>query len=88
MELARGGANDELTGLLQSYEQDAEYSWEGHRGEFQKQRSDPDDVFFQARERKQEIKQQIKNLQAGLARHHPRRTQPKKHKRARKKQAA
>ena len=64
VELARCEANDELTGLLQSYEQDDEYYWEGHRDEFQKQRGDPDDVFFQARERKREIKQQIKNLQA------------------------
>jgi len=88
VELARCEANDELTGLLQSYEQDDEYYWEGHRDEFQRQRGDPDDVFFQARERKQEIRQQIKNLQAGLARQHPRRTPAKKRKRTRKKQAA
>ena len=68
--LARCEANDELTGLLQSYEQDDEYYWEGHRDEFQKQRADPDDVFFQARERKQEIKEKNKQLQAGLARQH------------------
>ena len=88
VELARCEANDELTGLLQSYEQDDGYYWEGHRQEYQKQHADPDDVFFKANDRKQEIKEQIKNLQAGLARQHPRRTQPKKSKRTRKKQAA
>jgi hypothetical protein len=36
--------------------------------EWEDQRKDPDDVFFAARDRKQEIKEQIKNLQNGLQR--------------------
>jgi len=60
--------------------------------QFQRQRGDPDDVFFQARERKQEIKEKIKALQDGLARQHPRQDrktqQAKKRKRTRQKQAA
>lgn len=41
-----------------------------------------------ANDRKKEIKEQIKQLQDGLARQHPRRTKAKKTKRTRKKQAA
>jgi hypothetical protein len=43
--------------------------------------ADPDDVFFAVRDRKKEIKEQIKELQAGLARQHPKRRHPKKQKR-------
>ena len=88
VELARAELNDELTGLLQSYEQEDEYYWSDRRSEIEKRRVDPDDVFFKANDRKQEIKEKIKQLQAGLARQHPRRAKPKKPKRTRKKQAA
>ena len=88
VELARAELNDELTGLLQSYEQEDEYYWSDRRSEIEKRRVDPDDVFFKANDRKQEIKEQIKALQDGLARQHPRRTKAKKRKRTRKKQAA
>jgi hypothetical protein len=36
--------------------------------EWEKQLEDPNDVFFAARDRKQEIKEQIKDLQRGLGR--------------------
>jgi hypothetical protein len=88
VELARAELNDELTGLLQSYEQEDEYYWSDRRSEIEKRRVDPDDVFFKANDRKQEIKEKIKQLQAGLARQHPKRTQAKKTRRTRKKQAA
>ena len=88
VELARAELNDELTGLLQSYEQEDEYYWADRRKALERQRADPDDVFFKAQERKEEIKQQIKNLQSGLARQHPKRTKAKKRKPTRKKQAA
>jgi hypothetical protein len=39
---------------------------------WESQRKDPDDVFFHARDRKQEIKEQIKELQKGLDRQKPR----------------
>ena len=88
VELARCEVNEELTSVLMSYEEDDSAYWDGRRREEEKQRGDPDDVFFAARDRKQEIKEQIKQLQAGLARQHPKRTKPKKPKRTRKKQAA
>ena len=88
VELVRAELNDELTGLLQGYEQEDEYYWSDRRSEIEKRRVDPDDVFFKANDRKQEIKEQIKALQSGLARQHPKRTKLKKPKRTRKKQAA
>ena len=88
VELARAELNDELTGLLQGYEQEDEYYWSDRRSEIEKRRVDPDDVFFKANDRKQEIKEKIKELQDGLARQHPRRTRAKKTRRTRKKQAA
>ena len=36
------------------------------RREWEKQWKDPDDVFFEARDRKQEIRERIKELQRGL----------------------
>jgi hypothetical protein len=77
VELARAELNDELTGLLQGYEQEDEYYWSDRRSEIEKRRVDPDDVFFKANDRKQEIKEQIKQLQAGLARQHPKRRRAK-----------
>jgi hypothetical protein len=88
VELARAELNDELTGLLQSHEQEDGYYWSDRKSEVDKRRADPDDVFFAARDRKQEIKEKIKALQDGLARQHPRRTRAKKRKQTRKKQAA
>ena len=87
VELARADLNDELTGLLQSYEQEDEYYWSDRSSEFERQRAGPDDVFFKANDRKQEIKEKIKALQDGLARQHPKRTNAKKRKRTRKKQS-
>jgi hypothetical protein len=88
VELARAALNDELTGLLQGYEQEDEYYWSDRRSEIEKRSVDPDDVFYKANDRKQEIKEQIKALQAGLARQHPKRTRANKPRRTRKKQAA
>src|SRR5262249_40421163 len=42
--------------------------------EWEKQSRDPDDVFFHARDRRQEIKEQIKTLERGLARQSPKRS--------------
>ena len=40
---------------------------------WENERKDPDDVFFEANDRKQEIKEQIKELQRSLERRHPKR---------------
>ena len=88
VELARAELNDELTGLLQSHEQEDGYYWSERKSEVDKRRADPDDVFFAARDRKQEIKEKIKTLQDGLARQHHKRRKARKRRRTRKKQAA
>jgi len=82
LELTRSEANDELTSVMQGYEEDDSAFWDSRYHEMQKRLADPDDVFFAARDRKQEIKEQIKQLQAGLARQHPKRRHGKKKKRS------
>ncbi len=71
VELTRAEANEELAATLQEYEEDDSAYWDRRRHEREKQLQDPDDVFFAARDRKQEIKEQIKTLQQGLARQSP-----------------
>ena len=82
LELTRSEANDELTAVMQGYEEDDSAFWGDRFREKQKRLADPDDVFFAARDRKKEIKEQIKELQAGLARQHPKRAHSKKQKRS------
>lgn len=78
LELTRSEANEELTYVMQGYEEDDAAYWDERHRERQKQLADPDDVFFAACDRKQEIKEQIKQLHAGLARQHAKRPRPKK----------
>jgi len=71
VELTRAEANEELASILQEYEEDDSAYWDRRHHEREKQLQDPDDVFFAARDRKKEIKEQIKELQHGLARQTP-----------------
>ena len=71
VELTRAEANEELASILQEYEEDDSAYWDRRHHEREKQLQDPDDVFFAARDRKKEIKEQIKELQQGLARQTP-----------------
>lgn len=59
---------------LQQHEADDSFRFDEMQRYWENQRKDPDDVFFAARDRKQEIKEQIKQLQKGLERQ----TKPKK----------
>ncbi|MGE5321550.1 MAG: hypothetical protein ACM3SW_01725 [Actinomycetota bacterium] len=70
LELTRCEANDEITGVLQGYEENDSAVWDERRHEREKRLADPDDVFFAARDRRQEIREKMKELQAGLARQH------------------
>ena len=83
LEHTRAQANEELIDTLHEYEMDESARFEGMERQWQKQRDDPDDVFFEAWDRKQEIKQQIKELQRGLGRHHPKNKSPKRKRRSR-----
>jgi len=73
LEYTRAQANDELIDTLQDLEQEDTARFERMHDEWEKQSRDPDDVFFHARDRRQEIKEQIKTLQRGLGRQSRRR---------------
>jgi len=63
---------------LQDLEQEDTARFGNMHDELQKQIRDPDDVFFHAQERRQEIKEQIRNLQQGLARQRPRKSKKRR----------
>ena len=71
LEYTRAQANDELIQTLQDLEQEDTARFERMHDEWDKQLRDPDDVFFHAIERRQEIKEQIRDLQRALQRQHP-----------------
>ena len=77
VEYTRAQANDELMQSLQELEQEDTARFERLHDEWEKQNRDPDDVFFHAQERREEIKEQMKDLHRALARQHPRKK--KKH---------
>lgn len=66
LERIRAEANEELIETLQEYEQEESARFDRMERDWEKQYQDPDDVFFAARDRKQEIKEQIRELQKGL----------------------
>ncbi|HEY6248603.1 MAG TPA: hypothetical protein VI685_01505 [Candidatus Angelobacter sp.] len=71
LEYTRAQANDELMDTLQNLEQNDAARFERMHDEWDKQNRDPDDVFFHAIERRQEIKEQMRDLQSALQRQHP-----------------
>ncbi len=68
LEHIRAQANEELVQTLQDYEQEESVRFDRMERKWEDQSKDPDDVFFAARDRRQEIKEQIKDLQKGLKR--------------------
>lgn len=68
LEHIRAGTNQSLIENMAEYEQDEEFRFEQVVHEWQNENSDPDDVFFMARRRKEEIKKKMKQLQDGLNR--------------------
>jgi hypothetical protein len=79
LEHIRAEANEELVETLQDFEQEESARFGKMEREWEDQRRDPDDVFFAARNRAQEIRKQISDLQKGLERQHPKRKPQKKH---------
>ena len=71
LEHTRANTNDELIETLRDYEQDEGSRFWQMQKEWDDQLKDPDDVFFEAKRRKEEIKEQMKNLQRGLERLKP-----------------
>jgi hypothetical protein len=78
IEHARAQANEDLTDRLQDYETEESARFDRMELELEKQRKDPNDVFFAANDRKREIKQQITELQQALERQSPRPKRQKK----------
>lgn len=78
IEHTRAEANEELIDTLHEHEMDDAARFDQMEREWENQRKDPDDVFFHARDRKQQIKEQIRELQEGLEGQHPRHTTRKK----------
>jgi hypothetical protein len=72
IEYTRAEANQDLTDRLQDYETEESVRFDRMQLDLEKRRKDPDDVFFAARDRKREIKQQITELQQALERQSPR----------------
>lgn len=79
LEHTRAQANGELIQTLQEYEEEESFRFDQMERQWEDRLKDPDDVFFAARNRKQEIKEQIKELQKGLERQTIKRKPKKKH---------
>lgn len=71
LEHTRAEANEELIDTLHEREMDDSGRFDRMERELENQRKDPDDVFFHARDRREQIKEEIKNLQHGLNRLKP-----------------
>ena len=71
IEHTRAEANEELVDTLREYEMEESGRFDRMQRDLENQRKDPDDVFFHARDRKQEIKEQMRELQHGLDRQKP-----------------
>jgi len=80
IEHTRAEANEELIDTLHEQEMNDTARFDRMKREWDNQHTDPDDVFFRVRDRKQEIKEQIKELQKALKRQKskPRRAAGKK----------
>lgn len=73
LEHTRAEANEELIDTLHEHETDDSARFDEMQRYWENQRKDPDDVFFAAKDRKQEIRERMKELQSGLDRQKPRR---------------
>ena len=68
LEHIRSKANGRLMETLTQFEEEQNAYFDNLEREWEDQFKDPDDAFFEANDRKQEIKKKIKELQKGLAR--------------------
>src|SRR5258707_5183630 len=73
----RSETNSLLVEELQEYEQAEAARLDGITHEWDKARADPNNVFFTARDRREEIKQQIEELQEALTFDHKQPSRPK-----------
>src|SRR5438552_18977004 len=78
LEHTRANANDELIETLGEYEHSEGGRFYRMQKEWEDQLRDPDDVFFAAKSRREDIKARLKNLQHGLDRTKSRKTKRKR----------
>ena len=78
LEHARAEVNEDLIDTLHEYEMEESARFDRMQRDWEKLRGDPDDVFLEASDRKQEIKEQIRELHKALGRQHPQRKSRKK----------
>lgn len=71
LEHTRANANDELIETLRDYEQNDGYRFWKMQKQWNDQLKDADDVFLEAKKRKEEIKEKMKDLQRGFNRLRP-----------------
>jgi hypothetical protein len=71
LEYLRADTNQTLGESVADYEQDEAYRFDQTVRALDDEMKDPDDVFFAARDRKQAVKEQMKDLQRGLDRTRP-----------------
>lgn len=72
IEHTRAQANEELIHSLRDFEQQESFRFDQLQRQWEQQNSDPDDVFFAVQNRRDEIKEQMRGLQAALKRQRPR----------------
>ena len=77
LEHTRANTNDELIETLHDYEQEEGGRFYQMQKEWDDQLKDPNDVFFAAKNRKEEMKEQIRDLERGLDRIKPKRRKVK-----------
>ena len=78
LEHTRANTNDELIETLRDYEQDEGGRFCRMQKEWEDQLKDPDDVFLDAKGRKEEIREQMKDLQHSLDRMKPKKRKAKR----------
>ena len=71
LEHTRANTNDELIETLREFEQDEGFRFWQMQKQWDDQLKDPDDVFLEAKKRKEDIKEKMKELQRGLDRLKP-----------------
>ena len=78
LEHIRAKANEELIDRLHQYAMEESFRFERMERDWEKQHGDSDDVFFEANNREQEIREQIKELQHSLELRHQRKARKKR----------
>ena len=68
LEYTRSQANQELIQTLRRVEDHDTFRFGNMHDEWDRENSDPDDVFYHAQERREEVKEQIRQLQRALNR--------------------